>query len=337
MTKKETHSAPQAEDQGETMISNTSKNDTDHKNLVFVGTYSLVFVAGLILNVIALVVFCRYTKLRSHTIVYMTNLALADLLLVSTLPVRIYYYLGFSGLSQNLCEGLSLVLLVNMYGSIFLLACMSFDRCMAVCYPMSSRVKEGRKKAPLVCLGVWMLTVGASLPTYLFKKGTEDSQTSCFGSTPIYAIQPGAVFSTLTIGFGIPLATMMTCSWFLIKAISRSTVAQTDVIDSRKIQRMITVSLLIFLVCFLPYHLILGLLYFYRQSTLPPLVTAFQYSLTFACLNAMLDPLAYYFTTETFRNNVDMNAVRKMWPLHSHSSDGNPPHVPLNTSTSIRE
>ncbi|KAJ8282003.1 hypothetical protein COCON_G00045220 [Conger conger] len=312
---------------------NTSQNATDHKNLVFVGSYSLIFVAGTSLNIIALVVFFCHTKSRSHTIVYMTNLAVADLLLVSTLPVRIYYFLGFKGLSQKLCEGLGLVLLVNMYGSIFLLTCMSFDRCMAVCYPMSSRVKEGRKKAPLVCLCVWMLTVGASMPIYLFKTSTQnDDNNSCFTSTPAYATQSVAVFTTLTIGFGIPLTTMMTCSWLLVKAINRSTVAQTEMIDSQKIKRMISVSLLIFLVCFLPYHMILGLYYFYSIDH-PSLVTAYHYSLLLACFNAMLDPLAYYFTTETFRKNVDIKAVRKMWPLNSYSSDDNNQSCvgPLNT------
>lgn len=29
-----------------------------------------------------------------------------------------------------------------------------------------------------------------------------------------------------------------------------------------------------------------------------------------ACLNAMLDPLAYYFTTETFRKKMDKDSVR---------------------------
>jgi hypothetical protein len=65
---------------------------------------------------------------------------------------------------------MGLVLLVNMYGSIFLLTCMCFDRCMAVCLPMLSWVQEGRKKAPLVCLGVWLLTAGASLPIYISKR-----------------------------------------------------------------------------------------------------------------------------------------------------------------------
>ncbi|KAK6291814.1 hypothetical protein J4Q44_G00375990 [Coregonus suidteri] len=117
-----------------------------------------------------LVVFFCYTKSWSHTTVYMINLAIADLLLVPDSALRIYYHLGMHGLSQVLCEGVGLVLLVNMYGSIFLLTCMCFDRCVAVCFPMSCRVREGRKKAPLVCLGVWGLTIGASLPIYISKR-----------------------------------------------------------------------------------------------------------------------------------------------------------------------
>ncbi|CAB1351433.1 unnamed protein product, partial [Coregonus sp. 'balchen'] len=255
-----------------TMTINTTHNCTEpQSNLIFVGVYAIVFTVGLFLNV---TVFFCYTKLRSHTTVYMTNLAIADLLLVLTLPLRIYYHLGLSGLPQILCEGMGLVLLANMYGSIFLLTCMCFDRCMAVCLPMSSWVQEGRKKAPLVCLGVWLLTAGASLPIYISKR--------------------------------------------------RSSIAQTDLIDSGKIQRMITISLVIFLTCFLPYHGTLALLYVHREAITCPLLAAYHYSLMVACLNAMLDPLAYYFTTETFRRKVDKDSVRKMFPLNSqNSSEGN--------------
>ncbi|CDQ86938.1 unnamed protein product [Oncorhynchus mykiss] len=136
------------------MTINTTHNCTEPQiNLIFVGVYVLVFTVGLFLNLTALVVFFCYTKLWSHTMVYMTNLAIADLLLVLTLPLRIYYHLGLSGLPQVLCEGMGLVLLVNMYGSIFLLTCMCFDRCMAVCLPMLSWVQEGRKKPRWSALG----------------------------------------------------------------------------------------------------------------------------------------------------------------------------------------
>lgn len=286
-------------------------------SFVFVSVYAFIFIAGLPLNLLALVVFFSRTYSRSHTTVYMTNLAIADLLLVLTLPVRIYYHLGSAGLPQRLCDWLGLMLLANMYGSIFLLMCICFDRCMAVTFPMSLRVKEGRKKAPLVCLAVWVLTFGASLLVFLSKPQENTQEMRCFGNLPVYATQPMVVFSTLSMGFGIPLVLMLICSWGLVRAVRRSTVAQTNLVDGRRIQRMIATSLLIFLLSFLPYHATLGLLYVYGENVPCPLLAAYRYSLMVACLNTILDPIAYYFTTETFRRKVDIEAVRKMFPLSS--------------------
>ncbi|XP_071756614.2 lysophosphatidic acid receptor 4 [Centroberyx gerrardi] len=294
-------------------------HSTGQIDIVFVSVYTVISVVGLILNLTALVIF-RHTKSRSHTTVYMTNLAIADLLLVLTLPMRIYYHLGYTGLPQKLCDWVGLVLLANMYGSIFLLTCICFDRCMAVTFPMSPRVREGRKKAPLICLGVWTLTFGASLPVYLSKWNELSREEHCFETLPVYATRPVVVFSTLFMGFGIPLVVMLICSWGLVRAIRRSAVAQTDLVDSKKIQRMIAASLLIFLLSFLPYHATLGLLYLYGKAVPCPLLAAYHYSLMVACLNAVLDPIAYYFTTETFRGKVDMDTVRKMFPLNSQSS-----------------
>uniref|UniRef100_A0AAY4AVY0 Si:dkey-3k24.8 n=1 Tax=Denticeps clupeoides TaxID=299321 RepID=A0AAY4AVY0_9TELE len=266
---------------------------------VFVSVYALVSVAGIALNLFALVVFIRL-KFRSLTVVYMTNLALADLLLDCTLPVRIYYHLGYDGVPQKLCEVMGVALLVNMYGSILLLSCMSLDRCVAVCFPMSLCVREARKKAGWICCGVWVLTVGTSLPMYF---GSTSAQVKCFHSFPVYATQTAVMASTLTVGFGIPLTVMLVSSWGLLRAIACSHAAQTE-LDGRKAQRMVATNMIIFLSCFLPYHLTLWILYLNQDSISCLQLRAFHYSLMVACVNTMLDPLAYYFITETFRKKV---------------------------------
>lgn len=290
---------------------------------VFVGVYSVVFIFGLTLNLTALVVFFRNSKSRSHTTVYMINLAFADILLVCTLPVRIYFHSGLWDPHPIICEITGLIMLSNMYSSIFLLTSISFDRCIAVCFPMSSRVREGRKKAWCVCLGIWILTIATSLPIYIKKKQDNSSTENftCFGGFPFYATETAPLVSTLIIGFGIPLIVMILSSWGLIRAISKSTAVQTsDLVDSVRIKRMIITNLAIFLFCFLPYHIML-LILAYKSSC--SMLTAYRYSLMVACLNAMLDPVAYYFTTETFRRKMDVEAVRKIRQLNSHSSDGN--------------
>ncbi|KAK1891925.1 Lysophosphatidic acid receptor 6 [Dissostichus eleginoides] len=298
----------------------------EHISIFSVCMYSFISTIGLVFNILALVFFFSQTKSRSQTIVYMTHLAIADILLILTLPMRIYYHLG-STLPQRLCEVLGLVLKANMYGSIFLLTCICFDRCMAVSFPMSSRVQAGRKKAPWICLGIWMLTFGASLPIYLTKRN-HVNDTKCFDSLPVYATNQVVVFPTLIMGFGIPLIIMLICSWGLVRAVQRSSVAQTNLVDSGKIQRMIATSLLIFLLSFLPYHTILAVLSLYKEHISCPMRTAYRYSLMMACLNTVLDPVAYYFTTDTFKKNVDMGTVRRMFLLNSQSSDVNRSRMP---------
>ncbi|XP_031707334.1 lysophosphatidic acid receptor 6 [Anarrhichthys ocellatus] len=308
------------------MSNNTSipdhNNSTGHINIFLVCMYSFVFIVGLIFNLIAMVFFLHHTKSRSQTVVYMTNLAIADVLLILTLPLRIYYHLGFDDLPQWLCDVLGLVLKANMYGSIFLLTSICFDRCMAVAFPMSTRVQEGRKKAPLVCLGIWMLTFGASVPIYLSQR-TQNLNKDCFDSLPAYATKLVVVLPTLFVGFGIPLVIMLICSWGLARTVGRSSVAQTNLVDGRKIQRMIATSLLIFILSFLPYHAILVLLYLYGDTIPDPMQAAYRYSLMVACFNTVLDPVAYYFTTDTFRRSVDVGAVRRMFPFNSQTSETN--------------
>ncbi|KAK6478105.1 lysophosphatidic acid receptor 6 [Huso huso] len=296
---------------------------TEELHRLFMAAYVLISVVGLLLNLTALAIFyCNPKAPRSQTTVYMTNLAVADLLLVLTLPARIYHYSG-ARLNPVLCEVAGLVLLVNMYSSIFFLACMNLDRCLAVCFPLSSRVKAWRKRTPLVCLGVWTLTVGASLPTYLIKKAEYGGQQQqqlpqcdCLDRVPVYATQPAAIGATLTMGFGIPLGSMLLCSWCLLRALRRSAAVQMGLVKGKKIRNMMMVNAAVFLLCFLPYHCLLVLIY--RGGTGWRLLLWYQGSLLIACANAVLDPLVYYFTTQTFKDTM---AVGKMRVFHSNSSE----------------
>lgn len=290
-------------------------------SVFLVSTYSSIFIVGLVLNVVALFFFLSRGRSRSHTVVYMTNLAVADLLLLLTLPVRVFYHLGFSDLPRWACEGLGLVLKANMYASIFCLTCISLDRCVAVRFPMSPRVREVRKKAWLFCGGIWILTFGAGVPVYLSGRRPV-SGGECFDAPPVYAARPGAVLPTLSLGFGIPLLVMLLSSWGLVDAVRRSAVAQTGLVDGAKIQRMIATGLLIFLLSFLPYHATLLLLHVHRERIECSVAAAYRYSLLVACLNTVLDPLAYYFTTDTFRRSVGVGAVRRMFHFNSHVDEG---------------
>ncbi|XP_028653847.1 lysophosphatidic acid receptor 6 [Erpetoichthys calabaricus] len=296
-------------------------------NWFFVGAYSFIFIVGLILNLIALIIFCCYIKSRSTATVYMVNLVFADLLLLISLPLRIYFYAG-GFLREGICIAVGMFMFINMYGSIFLLACINWDRFLAICFPMNMRIKEVRKKAFFFCLGAWILAVG---PSIAIKMNNKNATNECFNNKPIFATQTGAVVSTMIVGFGIPLLSMIICSIAIVKALAKSMAAHTELVNKKKIHRMLVVNITLFLLCFLPYHTMLLFLPRYEFGNKMKLF--YQISLLLACANTMLDPIVYYFVTKTFRESVSMKPLRRRMCAFNSSSSDETKHfkMPLNT------
>nr|XP_056709400.1 lysophosphatidic acid receptor 6-like [Euleptes europaea] len=296
-------------------------NCTNHSSTVdvaFASIYSLVFVVGLPLNVAALWIFFFGGALRSVTTVYMKNLAASDLLLLASLPLRVYYYSKRPRLTQTVCEMAGLLLLVNMYSSIFLLTCISCDRCVAVCFPLNSRARALRQQAKYICAGVWTLSVLGAVPCYLGRKTGWENDTLCFDSRPQYIMNPH-ICSAMMLGYAVPLVIMVTCSCALLRAMNQSMVVQMELVNGAKIRHMVVTNVVIFLGCFLPYHLVV-LCYQVQALNKDHWDVVYRCALLLACANAALDPVAYYFATETFQHLVTMDNLLQGWGSHNNNA-----------------
>lgn len=85
----------------------------------------------MVLNIVALYVFCFRTKQKTTSIIYTINLAVTDLLVNLSLPTRILLY--YSGGSCLTCSYLhTFSYFVNMYCSILFLTCICVDRYLAI-------------------------------------------------------------------------------------------------------------------------------------------------------------------------------------------------------------
>ena len=86
---------------------------------------------GMVLNTMALYVFCLRTKLKTTSVIYTINLAVTDLLVNLSLPTRILLY--YSGGTCLLCSYLHIFsYFVNMYCSILFLTCICVDRYISI-------------------------------------------------------------------------------------------------------------------------------------------------------------------------------------------------------------
>ncbi|CAL8333956.1 unnamed protein product [Boreogadus saida] len=279
--------------------------------------FSVVFVVGLLTNVVAMYIFACSLKLRNETTTYMMNLVVSDLLFVLTLPLRVYYFINKNWPFRSVLCKLSVSLFyTNMYGSIFFLTCISVDRFLAIVYPLRSRWLRTKRNAKIVCVAVWVLVLAGSLPTGFKLESTsrQDNHIACFenfSSKQWKSHLSKMVIFIETVGFFIPLLLNVVCSVMVLRTLRQpQALSQGSKLNKTKILLMIVVHLSIFCFCFIPYNVNLVFYALVRTKTLPGCAaesvvrTIYPIALCLAVSNCCFDPIVYYFTSETIQNSM---------------------------------
>ncbi|NXW99530.1 G-protein coupled receptor 55 [Larus michahellis] len=275
------------------------------------------FILGLILNALALSVFCCFWKKQTKTSVYMINLALADVLLILSLPLKLYYSTNTApGL---LCSFIESLYFINMYGSIFIIVCITVDRYICIKHPFEGRANQSPKWAILSCCFIWAVTWLYSSPMYIFQ---EKNYLKCFHNMSEQVAWSTPVIVSLEVfGFLIPLTVMVFCSaQNILILLNHKSQAKKKVEGSGSL-RVIIINLVVFLVCFTPIHLAICLQCLVRQHvivdcSLKQSISFFiQVSMILANLNCCLDAVFYYFAAKEFREKTHLKKVIELCPV----------------------
>ncbi|KAM8909690.1 putative G-protein coupled receptor 174 [Spinachia spinachia] len=288
-----------------------------YQHYVYSVVYSVILAPGLLGNVLALWVFKVYVKETKKAVVFMMNLAVADLLQVLSLPLRIYYYLNNTWpFGHPLCMICFYLKYVNMYASIYFLVCISVRRCELVMRPL--RYNSSKRKGDLlVCALGWLFVCLCCLPFPLLRNQSplpseaNDTLGVCFSELPMrpVSVQGACALIILAelLGFVIPLVLVLACACQTAGSLRLSaTGAIPDRGEKRRALRMVTSCALVFLVCFAPYHITMPLDFLVKANTLSDctiknlILRCHPFTLCLASLNCSLDPLMYYFTTDEF-------------------------------------
>ncbi|XP_023422655.2 G-protein coupled receptor 35 isoform X1 [Cavia porcellus] len=266
---------------------------------IFIKIYSvMLLVLGLLLNGLALWVFCRRMSQWTETRVYMTNLAVSDFLLLCSLP----FMLSFVKDTQDTlrCQLSQTVYMVNRYMSISLIMAISVDRYVAVRHPLHALRLRSPRRAVAICLVLWVLVVGSILlRLYL---GQQEGGF-CFRSYSRHNFS-STTFSLL--GFYLPLAVLVFCSLQVVTALAQRPTAETgQARATRKATRMIWANLIVFIVCFLPLHVVLTMQVAMRPSSCEAR-KAFSFALSITSqlsnANCCLDAICYYYMAKEFKD-----------------------------------
>ncbi|NWV15861.1 GP174 protein, partial [Ptilonorhynchus violaceus] len=299
---------------------NCSDPQMSFQSTLYATTYTLIFIPGLLANSAALWVLCRFVSRKSKAVIFMINLAVADLAHVLSLPLRIYYYINhswpFGGFLCLLCFYLKYL---NMYASICFLTCISVQRYFFLYRPF--KAKDWKRRYDVaISAGVWLLAGLACLPFPIMRShGLDAKNRTCFADLQVTPIASKAAAVLLTgaaelLGFVAPLVTVLFCTWKTRASLRGFRVPEESGGERRKALRMVSTCAAVFCVCFAPYHVNFFFFVLVKENVITDCflsaVTLYTqpFCLCLASLDCCLDPIIYFFMTSEFQDQISRHS-----------------------------
>lgn len=264
----------------------------------------VIFIVGLVGNGLVIYV-TGFRMKRSVNSVWFLNLALADFLFITFLIFKIISF------SQNhqwpfghvMCKLDSLVTVVNMFASIFLLTAISLDRCISIWVVVWAQNKRTVCKAQLISAGIWLTAVVCSTPFASFRELWMKGGKFYCGYSESLGHRNKTIITIFrsVIGFFIPFLVII-LSYVAIGVRARR-------LQKTKKQRSIRIIFCIvfaFFICWLPYHILQFIeLNTYRNSSLSSVGSiGGPLAVILAFTNSCLNPILYMFMCEKFQKNL---------------------------------
>ncbi|XP_074547046.1 proteinase-activated receptor 1-like [Halichoeres trimaculatus] len=293
---------------------------TGRLSTVFIPSfYTLVFIISVPFNICAVLVFVRRIKPKNPAVVFMLNLACADLLFAAVLPFKISYH--FKGndwiFGPAMCRLVTAAFFWNMYCSVLLIACISVDRLLAVVYPMDSLTWRTPRKAVLACVAMWVVSFVGSMHI-LFTEQTvwlhQLNITTCSDvqASELFECYKMYFIILCLLLFFLPLIITAVSYIQVIKTLNKTQPGLPD--QDRKRRRAAVLAstvLVMFVICFTPTNclFIVRVVKFVEgdvtnENHADSLYIAYQVFLCLGSLNCLLDPLVYYFGSTQFQKEL---------------------------------
>lgn len=282
--------------------------------------YSLVLAVGLPANLLTIYLTWLQVCRKNVLGVYLWSLSLCDLTYLGTLPLWAHYVSRghLWSWSSAACKLTGYIFFNNMYISIFLLCCISCDRYVAVVYSVESRGLRRQRHAALIALGIMLLVAVGHAPVFTMTEGdAAEGNRRCFEPSQSSPKVTGFNYARFIIGFLIPLLVLVVTNRGILANVRRSTGLRQE--QKERVRWLALAVVVLFLVCFAPYHVILlvravlfhfpkledGTCLFERT-----IYTPYTISLGLSTINSAVNPILYVLSSDNIRKELSRGLVR---------------------------
>ncbi|KAM3856565.1 ovarian cancer G-protein coupled receptor 1 [Vipera latastei] len=326
----------------EVMVNNTQNCITDHSihQMLSPVIYILVFVVGLPANCLSLYYAYLQVKVKNELGIYLCNLTIADLLYIFSLPFWLQYVLQHDNWTYNelLCKICGILLYENIYISVGFLCCISIDRYLAVVHPFRFQQCRTMKAAVVVSTVIWTKEIVTCWVVFRHGEVSKDSESHvvCFEHYPIKSWEHNINFYRCTAGFLFPFCLLIFSYYGILRVVRKSHGTQ----KKRKIQikRLVSSTILIFLICFGPYHVLLLIRSLFENSCefAARIFNVYHISLLLTTFNCVADPILYCFSSENTYQDFAKIGGSCLKCLRCISTEKNESY-PLNTPENMKK
>ncbi|KAM6092639.1 P2Y purinoceptor 1-like [Theristicus caerulescens] len=281
--------------------------------LILVCLFTLL--AGFVGNMLALRHYVYCLKTWTTNTIFLFNLALCDFTWTLMAPFSVYYSLHKSAVhsSQAFYQIIRLFFSINIYGSVYFLSLISFDRYVGAVHPITSLTWWDKGKAVFCTIAVWIFIVIASMPEmyYTVAAGRQHNLMYSLDATeePLQFAVPFTL-SKIVLRFLIPVTVIFTCYMLTLKALLQLSKRQQR--RNRLVRPLLLISaaMTVFAVSFIPYHVMMMVTLIYRINCQPPcgnismLSTIYKATEIICSINSCLDPIIFTVANKTFYQRI---------------------------------
>ncbi|KFV97833.1 P2Y purinoceptor 1, partial [Eurypyga helias] len=281
--------------------------------LIVVCLFTLL--AGFLGNILALRHYVCCMKTWTTNTIFLFNLALCDFTWTLMAPFSVYYSLQKLAVysSRAFYRIIRVFFSINIYGSVYFLTLISFDRYVGAVHPITSLTWWDKGKAMFCTMAVWIFIAVASMPEiyYTVAAGRQhDIINSLDGTEGPLQIAVPFTLSKILLRFLIPVTVIFTCYMLTLKALLQLRKRQQR--KNRLVRPLLLISatMIVFAVSFIPYHVMMMVTLICRIHCQPfcgnisTLSAIYQVTEIICSINSCLDPIIFTVANKAFCQRI---------------------------------
>ncbi|XP_072521958.1 G-protein coupled receptor 182-like [Salminus brasiliensis] len=315
----------------------TIKVDYNSRRIGLFLLHLLVFMVGLVMNVTVVWVNWHRRHSRNTVLFCLLNIGLADTVIMLMLPIyMLEVVLDHVWLwGEFLCRFSNLFMVLSIYASCFFLAYMSVERYLAVVRGSAPKAQgpsmPEKRKRNLICAALWMVALFLAALETAHVRILHMQNPGCY-LMPTHAYTEwftSIIIIQIFIQFVAPAAVVATANVLAARAVRACPEVQARGAGDVWLLHVYSV---VFLVCWLPYQLIMMLMMvdtlkpsLFNCNMLEQLIFSYAVVRTTALLHCLANPVLYSFLSRSFRNKL-INLVLRHLPQDATPAHGPDPH-----------